>query len=833
MEGVGVREGAELAADGGDPERQDTSWGEAWCDLCEDPLEEGSPSLGGRNPLGSLDCKQFTHHMLNSTLPPLRNDELDGCRAQLREALGMLQRIGSPGAVDHTPDGEFQDSLEQLFKDRADFRPGRLQQHSQLWRMFFGATSRGVPSNSRRRLLKMLEEGIKLEFVGVDAPGQQLRPQRTKKLQAVTDMLGHAHPDRNPLDLLQGTHPHAVQFPNHSSAKDHSDFVTREIAECLRQGVIRRWEAKDSPMVVNGLRVVDNGKKLRLCINPMYINAFMRHRPLKYEQLQDLADYLRPEDFMYVTDDKSGYWQLSMHPSMYTYLAMEWEGQQYFWPHLAFGLAPACHIYTTLKQELFRAGREVGVRMSFLIDDQLGAAPSKEAAKFQCKAVVTLMAALGFTLSLTKCQLIPKQTAKFLGMLVHADRQAFEVPPDKVAALERLVVELSSEKGVTKRQLAQLAGRVVSMALAVSRAPLHSRMVARAMVGLEDWDTALPDPTVALGQAVLFLELLRAKNGKSSWRRGPCMVLRLVGDASDRAYTAFLPDGQLSEVMCAPFSPDEVDRMVRGIFSSTVRELGTLHHAIKWLQQQAPDLLQGKLLQYQTDSQAAAFCVMGMKGAGECLTLVAEIYRQCAAWDVEVEVAWYPRTVFNQRQADALSKFEDASQWLLNPRVYQDLLQRPELGGRRPALDCFADSFTTKVPGSFFSRHWCPGSCGVDAFAQGWAPPAEGEVPLWLINPPFDQMGRVIRKIQEERPDCLLVAPVWPRWWAAILRDLPVRAQWTLPHVHDLCIPGPQVPKAAARAPKAPRYRIQVLYICWDREAGRRGGPTRQPQGCT
>lgn len=34
-------------------------------------------------------------------------------------------------------------------------------------------------------------------------------------------------------------------------------------------------------------------------------------------------------------------------------------------PHLALGLAPICPIYTTLKQEFFRAGREVGVRMSF------------------------------------------------------------------------------------------------------------------------------------------------------------------------------------------------------------------------------------------------------------------------------------------------------------------------------------------------------------------------------------------------------------------------------------------------------------------------------------
>ncbi len=52
---------------------------------------------------------------------------------------------------------------------------------------------------------------------------------------------------------------------------------------------------------------------------------------------------------------------------------------------------------------------ELGVRTSFLIDDQMGAAPSKAAAQFQCKAVVGLLAALGFTLSLSKCQLEPRR----------------------------------------------------------------------------------------------------------------------------------------------------------------------------------------------------------------------------------------------------------------------------------------------------------------------------------------------------------------------------------------------------------------------------------------
>lgn len=62
------------------------------------------------------------------------------------------------------------------------------------------------------------------------------------------------------------------------------------------------------------------------------------------------------------------------------------------------------------------------------------------------------------------------------------------------------------------------------------------------------------------------------------------------------------------------------------------------------------------------------------EGSGRLLYLGTENYWQCAAWDMEMEVVWYPRTVDKQRQPAALSKREDGSQRLLKPRIYQELL---------------------------------------------------------------------------------------------------------------------------------------------------------------
>ncbi|KXZ45875.1 hypothetical protein GPECTOR_49g459 [Gonium pectorale] len=424
------------------------------------------------------------------------------------------------------------------------------------------------------------------------------------------------------------------------------------------------------------------------------------------------------------------------------------------------------------------------------------------------------MAVLGFTLSLDKCQLVPKPQVRYLGFVVDAPGQSLRVPDDKVAALGQLVEEYDRRAQLTPRDIAKLAGKIMSMSLAVQLAPLHGRLVAQALASKVSWDEAMGDGREVVRQAQLFLELLRTSNGKCWWRKGPALQLVLAGDASARAYGAFLPDRELGQgeasEMRVPFTEEETALMAAGQFSSTGRELRGLLHALQWLQAQAPQLVAHRRLQYQTDSQPADRCVLGMKGTAACLRVVADIYRASAVTDTEVITVWAPRTEPNQRAADALSKYVDGSQWLLNPAVYTEVEADARLCGRRPVLDLFADSYSTRIPGAFFSRYWCPGTLGVDAFAQHW-----GGRGLLYANPPFGRMGEVLRKLGDEKADCLLVAPVWPRWWRALLRNMPVRARWELPHRDDLCIPGPQVPNAGGRRPMHPRYRLEVLLIEW------------------
>lgn len=159
----------------------------------------------------------------------------------------------------------------------------------------------------------------------------------------------------------------------------NAPFVEAEIAKAEALGLIAKWPFKERPTVVNGIKVVDDKPdKPRMCINPMYLNAFLEHQPLQYEKLQDLINLIGQGDYMTSSDDKSGYWQLDMHPDMWQYLGFEYKGIYYCYKVLPFGVSIACWIYSVIKQELYRPLQSLGARLQFLIDDRQATLQSED-----------------------------------------------------------------------------------------------------------------------------------------------------------------------------------------------------------------------------------------------------------------------------------------------------------------------------------------------------------------------------------------------------------------------------------------------------------------------
>ena len=605
--------------------------------------------------------------------------DMHAATEEMSKALGWLMRLaenpGWEGPPEEDP-GMWLEKLTQGMPDPDQFRAGRLREHVGVLEAYFKEA--GNATGAGKKVLRWMREGINWPRVAVQEPGQEAAPFHKKKLGIVRAMLAKAIPTGDKVeDYLQGGKPRRVCFPNHQSTVDYASFLEEELDGMLAKGVVKEWAAADPPVVVNGLRVVDEKfPKLRLCIIPMYLNLFMRYKPVQYERLSEVADMAMEGDYAFTTDDKSGYWQCPLHVEMWKYLAFRVKGKTYCFTHLPFGLAPACYVYTFIKQEIYRPLRAAGLRMAFLIDDQISLQRGVARTRCQSGAMCKLLAALGWTLSLPKCQLEPSQLLRFLGLMVDLKDRSFRVPEDKKQQLQSLVAELTSAVVVSDRIIAKVAGKVMALSLALDLAPLLARGMMKAMQGRTRWDKLYPTPEALKEDMSLMVEMMGTSEGRRwSLRSESISVIRVVGDASETQLAAFTPNNEWEGVMVVPYTEEQMRAMEENKWSSTARELSVLPALLNTMEQQRPGLLRGKRLQYGTDSQAGMQAVMGMKGNANTFPIVREVRLLAASLGTELEVVWRRRDHEEQQLADDYSKLQDDTDWSLHPEVYASIVR--------------------------------------------------------------------------------------------------------------------------------------------------------------
>lgn len=741
--------------------------------------------------------------------------------AMLHEGLALIQNLQDP---QYTAEKEFQQESDQTWLNRmlsyapdpSAFTAGRMHACVSVLQEYL--ESQGKKSRVATNVIKQFREGVKFKFVGTEHPSQAKAPQRRQKMEAVRSMLGKAVGKESVDEYLTGNTPHPIQFPNHRSVREYEDYVAAELEACMLKGVVKEWKFDKPPRVRCGLKVVDDKlPKLRLCVNPLYINMFMEYEPVKYEKLQDVVDMAEQGDYLISSDDKSGYWQMPLHPDMWEYLGSHFRGKDYVWCALPFGPAQACGTFTTYKQEFYKPLRQMGVRLSMLLDDRLAMESSRPRARVLSEALTLISVAVGSTLNLPdiegkKAQWLPVQQCRFLGFKVDTASQKFVLPEEKKQDLLESIYALQGTDKVNNRQLAQVAGKLIAASPALQLAPLFARAVYQAMVGTSSWDALYPNQEALQADLQCCAESLLTSNGHAWFKRQATFVV--AGDASDFAFAAYAPNGEYSHPIVVSFTQEQLDLMAANQFSSTLREIICVLETCNVLLQQVPHLVFHKRLIYETDSQTGFYSVMGMKGNQSTFPVVKQLRLLCSYHDIELDMSWSPRTEQHQRMADFWSKVEDNSEWSLNNQVYDELILDPILQGYKPTIDVFASHTTTKVSQCFYSKYACPGTSGVDAFVHPWARERSGAVHLAYINGPFDKMGAIVRKIKDEKVSCILVGPVWPRHWLAMLQKLPIRKSVVLSGRQDLCIPGPHVPKPK-RKPRHPKYRMQAWYILW------------------
>jgi hypothetical protein len=178
--------------------------------------------------------------------------------------------------------------------------------------------------------------------------------------------------------------------------------------------------------------------------------------------------------------------------------------------------------------------------------------------------------------------------------------------------------------------------------------------------------------------------------------------------------------------------------------SSTWRELTAVFRVIQSLRQ----ILIGHKVKWFTDNQAVSTIVKKGSMKIDLQEIALNIFSYCLKNSIILDVEWIPRE--KNEKADYLSKIIDKDDW----GISRHILHMIENKWGILEVDWFASSHNNKLP-TFYSQFWNETCSGVDAFAEFWGKK------MGLFVPPVIILARVIKKMQLDKANGVLIVPLW------------------------------------------------------------------------
>jgi hypothetical protein len=600
--------------------------------------------------------------------------------------------------------------------------------------------------------------------------------------------------------------------PNHGGAAEHEAFVDSAVADLLASGAARPCKRGDL-VVVNPLNVITKpgSTKLRLILDLRHVNDHLVVPEFKYEGLKLIPQLLEPGDRMFSIDLASGYHHVEMHPGAHPYLGFKWREQYYAFAVLPFGLASACWAFTKVMRVVVTDIRSKGLPVSSYPDDFLCGLRKDlplQRATFLRDWVVRTFRDAGFTLQTEKSVLDPSTRLQSLGLIIDTIAGVWEVPPARWERFQQVVEEASSSKRVSVHTLMRMAGHAVSMSMALGPVVRMFTRVIYRTIGTRP-PRSFVDITQELKEELAFWAgLPRTQFTAPIWRPATKADVELSSDAGGASWGA----------VCSGLEAQGFFTAEERAASSTLRELWAAQRAL----QSFEHLLRGRTVLLRVDNQGAQSNFTAGSKQPQQHAVALEVFWWAHRAGAALEVQWVPRD--ENAHADAITHWRDPEDWQLQRAWFQ----RIEAAWGRHTIDRFA-SHTNHLLPTFNSPAWCPGTAGVDAFAQGdWA------VHHNWCNPPFRLIAPLITILREQNAAATVIVPLWRAqpWWAALLAPAGqhfatfVHGCWELPRAPDLFVPGLSIPSTVRVS--RPNWRVLALRISFKTVAAK---PVPVPQG--
>lgn len=753
------------------------------------------------------------------------------------EALQALQQYSNPPPIN---EDELLAHIARLRLPLSSYLPGSCSLFLEGWKAFLAPLG---PDKDAAQVLDILEHGYTLDLINpldphqVNAPGYDHRTSVLRRI--LLSAFGSSRSSYVDAILSSDSPtPPSVWLPNFKSAELHPQVVTDKLEKLLQCGTIAEWTPDmGTPHLVNSLGVVCKDGEFRLVMGPMVLNRWQKRFPFGYETVSLAEAFLQPGDYMFKDDAKAGYHHIPIHPDYWKYLVVYWNGKYYYFKFLPFGLASACHVYTQFQLVANRVLRLHGEEMLQYIDDALHTARTLPIARHHAYTRLLMGAALGIFFS-DKSSFPPTQATSILGLditTVATDPEfpgqhfvCFSIPQRRITKLKALATTLLTSASPTKRQLASVAGMLLSCKPAAPLSPLFVRSLYDTLRTAQDWDQSLTLTPAAIADLRWIIDSLDKFNGRKLKKPLRQHGLLIDVDSSDFSHAAKIFD--LSSDTCLGDMVAQFPPHLHGT-SSTLREAsGISSLASQAFERYSPLLKHSYLrLHIRNDNQGAVSNFQHMKaGSLDLLQPVHDLYNLCMQHNVTPTFEWLPRNTPAIQAVDSLSKVHDPSDFQLNNRAFSlitshrfpvssplpqravSLLRRPNWGV--PTVDVLASASNTRAS-SFFSKGFDAGAAAVDAYAQPWPLYHHGTRQLyWVFPGPVTDPFLAIRKLFEEHCDAILIVPSRSTQpWFGSLHQLPIVDSIPLGYRQGLYQPGPAVPIEWRTVP--PRVPLTAHFI--------------------
>jgi hypothetical protein len=521
-------------------------------------------------------------------------------------------------------------------------------------------------------------------------------------------------------------------------------------------------------------------KKFRLVINMRPLNGSLPDLHVKYEGLNAALLLLQKGWWMFKCDLKEGYFHINMHPQSLPLMGFCWKKRWYRYRVLPFGLKHSPIVFSRVVRTLVKYWRSRGILVIAYLDDFLFMT-STQADSIKLRSVVQKdFMELGWVWEDSKSIWDPCQRLEFLGLIIDTGMGVLEVPQEKIQKTIGKIKSAVEKKIVSGREIASLAGSVISLARAFTPARLYTRDFYRQLKEFRkkdlDWDCQVELSKKSLEDATWIVENLVKFKSSTVWK--PSQWRQLATDSSltgwGFSFESIEGGGHWTEV--AHINLLEL----KAIWKSLV----SIQHMVK-----------GQSIHILSDSQVAVAYLKNGGGPAEELTnMVKEIWSWSVVWEVDlVGFEWIPG--IHNKIPDFQSRVIDHFDWHLDKACFQQLDQ---LWGPH-SVDRMASDLNHQVS-RFNSVRFCPGTEAVNCFTQNWKNENN-----WVV-PPFNLLHRIFNLVIEQGTQATIIAPKWEAqtWWP-ILQSILVDSR---PVPFQCCLKGP----SGSLEPKS-NWEIQAFRV--------------------